>query len=74
MKHVGSGPYCYANSLAMIFGKRAPKTSAIEVLTGVPFGALLHCPFESPLPEICDKRSKGLRIKTHLHSPKRNVR
>jgi len=51
MEYVGSGPYCYANSLAMIFGKRAPKTSAIEVLTGAPFGALLlngHIPFFSP--------------------------
>ncbi len=36
--YVGSGPYCYANSLAMVLGAGAPPPSAIEVLTGSPFG------------------------------------
>lgn len=37
--YVGSGSYCYANSLAMILGEFAPPASAVEVLTGSPFGA-----------------------------------
>jgi hypothetical protein len=37
-RYVGSGPYCYANSLAMVLGPHAPDPSAIEVLTGSPFG------------------------------------
>lgn len=36
--YVGSGPYCYANSLRMVLGAGAPDPSAIEVLTGSPFG------------------------------------
>lgn len=36
---LGSGPYCYANSLAMVLGGDSPPPSAIEVLTGSPFGA-----------------------------------
>jgi hypothetical protein len=36
--YVGSGPYCYANSVAMVLGEVAPPPSAIEVLTGSPFG------------------------------------
>jgi hypothetical protein len=36
--YIGSGPYCYANSLAMVLGPAAPEPSAIEVLTGSPFG------------------------------------
>jgi hypothetical protein len=36
--YIGSGPYCYANSLAMVLGADAPSPSAIEVLTGSPFG------------------------------------
>ena len=36
--YIGSGPYCYANSLAMVLGADAPPPSAIEVLTGSPFG------------------------------------
>jgi hypothetical protein len=36
--YVGSGPYCYANSLAMMLGPGAPSPSVIEVLTGSPFG------------------------------------
>lgn len=37
-QYVGSGPYCYSNSLAMVLGPAAPPPSAIEVLTGAPFG------------------------------------
>ncbi|MEW2401733.1 hypothetical protein [Streptomyces sp. NPDC046862] len=36
---LGSVPYCYSNSLAMVLGADAPPPSAIEVLTGSPFGA-----------------------------------
>jgi hypothetical protein len=36
--YIGSGPYCYANSLAMVLGPAAPAPSVIEVLTGSPFG------------------------------------
>jgi hypothetical protein len=36
--YIGSGPYCYSNSLAMVLGEDAPPPSAIEVLTGAPFG------------------------------------
>lgn len=36
--YIGSGPYCYANSLAMVLGPAAPAPSIIEVLTGSPFG------------------------------------
>lgn len=36
--YVGSGPYCYANSFAMMFGTAAPPTAVIEFATGSPFG------------------------------------
>ncbi|MFC8264071.1 hypothetical protein ACFUNF_42440 [Streptomyces sp. NPDC057291] len=36
--YIGSGPYCYANSLAMMLGEAAPPPAVIEVLTGSPFG------------------------------------
>jgi hypothetical protein len=36
--YIGSGPYCYANSLAMVLGPGSPDPSVIEVLTGSPFG------------------------------------
>ncbi|MGW6705911.1 hypothetical protein ACWGDE_13620 [Streptomyces sp. NPDC054956] len=39
--YVGSGPYCYTNSLAMMLGGEAPSTTVIETLTGSPFGAQL---------------------------------
>ncbi len=39
--YVGSGPYCYANSFAMLLGARAPSTAIIEVATGGPFGMQL---------------------------------
>src|SRR5246127_3439746 len=38
VRYIGSGPYCYANSLAMVLGPAAPSPSVIEVLTGSPFG------------------------------------
>lgn len=52
LRYVGSGPYCYANSLAMVLGPGAPDPSLIEVLTGSPFGLQLHegrTPFFDPL-------------------------
>ena len=39
--YVGSGPYCYANSFAMMFGENAPSTAAIEFATSSPFGMQL---------------------------------
>lgn len=39
--YIGSGPYCYANSLAMMLGPAAPSPSVIEVLTASPFGIQL---------------------------------
>ncbi len=39
--YVGSGPYCYANSFAMMFGDRAPSTAAIEFAIGGAFGMQL---------------------------------
>lgn len=41
MKHlnyVGSGPYCYSNSLAMVLGENAPSPAVIEFAIGGPFG------------------------------------
>ena len=52
LPYIGSGPYCYANSVAMVLGADAPDPSAIEVLTMAPFGALLvegKTPFFSPI-------------------------
>ncbi|MEJ3744327.1 hypothetical protein WEI85_13665 [Actinomycetes bacterium KLBMP 9797] len=50
VRYIGSGPYCYANSLAMVMGRRAVPPSAIEVLTGSPFGAtfIAGLPYFSP--------------------------
>jgi hypothetical protein len=39
--YVGNGPYCYANSFAMLLGSRSPSTAVIEVSTGGPFGMQL---------------------------------
>lgn len=39
-RYVGSGPYCYANSLAMVFAD-GTDPGLIEVLTGSPFGLQL---------------------------------
>lgn len=41
LAYVGNGPYCYANSFAMLMGERAPSTAVIEVATGGPFGMQL---------------------------------
>ncbi len=52
VRYIGSGPYCYANSLAMMLGSAAPEPAVIEVLTGSPFGAELIggiTPFFDPL-------------------------
>ena len=32
VRYIGSGPYCYANSLAMVLGPAAPSPAVIEVL------------------------------------------
>lgn len=37
----GSGPYCYAHSLAMLLGSEAPGTDVLETVTGSPFGMQL---------------------------------
>ena len=39
--YLGSGPYCYANSLAMVLDPATPSPSVVEVLTGSPFGIQL---------------------------------
>ncbi|WP_201794931.1 hypothetical protein [Escherichia coli] len=39
--YTGSGPYCYSNSLAMMFGGAAPAAAVIEFATGSPFGMQL---------------------------------
>ncbi|GGT40163.1 hypothetical protein P6B95_32295 [Streptomyces atratus] len=39
--YIGSGPYCFTNSLAMTLGPNAPAPSVIETLTGSPFGVQL---------------------------------
>jgi hypothetical protein len=58
VNYVGSGPYCYANSLSMMFGPGSPATAVIETLTGSPFGFELiggHMPLFDPYgwdPEI----------------------
>ena len=49
--YTGSGPYCYANSFAMMFGEHAPSTAVIEFATGSPFGMQLvggNQPFFDP--------------------------
>lgn len=38
LPYIGSGPYCYANCFAMMFGARAPSTAVIEFATGSAFG------------------------------------
>ena len=51
VRYIGSEPYCYANSLAMMLGSAAPELAMIEVLTGSSFGAELLggvTPFFSP--------------------------
>ena len=49
--YVGSGPYCYANSFAMMFGEAAPSPAVIEFATSSPFGMQLiggSLPFFDP--------------------------
>lgn len=49
--YLGSGPYCYSNSLAMLLGPAAPSTAVLETLTGSPFGMQLiddRTPFFDP--------------------------
>ena len=41
LAYVGNGPYCYANSFAMLLGEQSPSTAVIEVATGGPFGMQL---------------------------------
>jgi len=36
--YIGSGPYCYANSLAMMLGDDSPSPAVLEFATGSPFG------------------------------------
>lgn len=38
VSYVGSGPYCYANSLAMALGHGAPSPAVLEFATSSPFG------------------------------------
>jgi hypothetical protein len=40
--YVGNGPYCFANSFAMLLGERSPSPAVIEVATGGPFGMQLR--------------------------------
>ncbi|MEV7554593.1 hypothetical protein AB0N89_33665 [Amycolatopsis sp. NPDC089917] len=37
----GSGPYCYAHSVAMMLGADAPEIGVLETVTGSPFGMQL---------------------------------
>jgi hypothetical protein len=49
--YVGSGPYCYANSFAMMFGAAAPSVAVIEFALSSPFGMQLvggSLPFFDP--------------------------
>ncbi|WP_085035457.1 hypothetical protein [Ensifer aridi] len=51
MPYIGSGPYCYTNCFAMLFGAHAPSTAVIEFATGSPFGLQLvggSLPFFDP--------------------------
>ncbi|MFE2146270.1 hypothetical protein ACFXA3_31850 [Streptomyces sp. NPDC059456] len=41
LDYVGSGPYCFTNSLSMVLGRSAPPPPVIETLTGSPFGMQL---------------------------------
>lgn len=40
-RYVGNGPYCYANTLSMVFGDDAPSPAALEVLSGSAYGFTL---------------------------------
>ncbi|MEG8180820.1 BtrH N-terminal domain-containing protein [Nocardia terpenica] len=58
LPYIGSGPYCYSNSLVMMLGEHAPAPAVVEVLTASPFGMVLlagRTPFFDPYgwtPEI----------------------
>ncbi|MFD6905770.1 hypothetical protein [Streptomyces sp. NPDC060077] len=41
LPYIGSGPYCFSNSLGMMLGEGAPLPPFLEVLTGSPFGVQL---------------------------------
>ncbi|RSN26249.1 hypothetical protein DL990_31900 [Amycolatopsis sp. WAC 01416] len=41
LPYSGSGPYCYAHSLAMMLGSDAPGIDVLETVTGSPFGMQL---------------------------------
>jgi hypothetical protein len=59
--YIGSGQYCYANSLAMMLGSEAPAPSDIEVLTGSPFGFELlggRLPLFGPTPRMTSRPSR----------------
>ncbi|PLP57169.1 hypothetical protein CYK37_20925 [Mesorhizobium loti] len=49
--YTGSGPYCYANAFAMMFGAAAPSVAVVEFATSSPFGMQLiggKLPFFDP--------------------------
>ncbi|MEU2874900.1 hypothetical protein [Streptomyces sp. NPDC007070] len=51
LPYIGSGPYCFSNSLGMALGEDAPSPALLEVLTGSPFGFQLldgSLPFFDP--------------------------
>lgn len=41
IRYVGNGPYCYANTLSMVFGDEGPGPAAVEVLSGSAYGFTL---------------------------------
>ncbi|MFD6935408.1 hypothetical protein ACFWAP_04510 [Streptomyces goshikiensis] len=56
--YIGSGPYCFSDSLSMALGQDSPGSAVLEVLTGSPFGFQLidgALPFFDPFgwdPEV----------------------
>jgi hypothetical protein len=42
LAYVGNGPYCFANSFAMLLGEQSPSPAVIEVATGGSFGMQLR--------------------------------
>lgn len=46
----GDGHYCYSDVLSMIFGAASPGSSAIEVLSGSPFGVAIYQPPQVEVP------------------------
>ena len=41
LAYAGNGPYCYANSFAMLLGEHSPSAAVIQVAAGGPFGMQL---------------------------------